>query len=217
MLQLLWADVDGLDMEMKKLPPLSAYRREKINKLKLTRAKKCSAGVELLLIHALRRQGKAKNLPLHIESADGGKPYLHGEELHFNQSHSAHFAACAISDAPFGLDIQILSPCRESVLRRFFAPEERAEILNSEDKDGVFTRLWCRKESYIKMTGRGLRTDLSALDFSGDTPQAVYDGREYRFCETRLFDLFFCVCLPSEAAPAVLSPEKIECSDLSDV
>ena len=216
MLQLLWADVEALDLD--DLPPLSAYRREKLNRQKLTSARRCSAGVELLLIHALRRQGLAFSLPLDIKIQPGGKPCLAGMFLQFNQSHSAHFAACALADAPLGLDIQTLSPCRVSFVRRFFAPEEQEEIYQSADKDAAFTRLWCRKESFLKATGRGLRVELSALCVARDAPEPAYAGQSYRFLEAREGDLFFCVCLPAQAAGnSRLLPEKINLCGGSDV
>lgn len=113
-----------------------------------------------------------------------GKP-CH-EALHFNLSHSGIYVICAVGEREIGCDIQKIRPCRESMVRRFFAPEEQEYILSvdGQEREERFITLWSRKESYLKMTGEGLTREpgeLSCLSGKG-------------FWERRLEDYMVCVC-----------------------
>ena len=92
-----------------------------------------------------------------------GKPQLqHPERLQFNLSHTASLVAVAIAaDRPVGVDIeatqrhllipglahQILTPAELTHWQALPASQQKIELL----------RYWCRKESLLKATGRGLR------------------------------------------------------------
>lgn len=194
MLKTYWADVNTWNTPDSL--PLSEYRREIIARLKQREARLASLCAEALLIEAVRRENKNTGFPLEVQADRNGKPYLADGSFCFNLSHSSHYAACAISDHPIGLDIQILSPCREEVVRRFLAPGEQNEALNAEKPNEAFTSLWCRKESFLKAIGLGLRLELNAFDLSGSEPMLDYKGVAYAIREYRVDDLFFCVCAP---------------------
>ena len=90
--------------------------------------------------------------PFHYIAAPGGKPRLEGHpEIHFNISHCAACVACALGDAPVGIDVENRFPWKESLAARICHPLEREQWLN---------RIWSRKESYLKYLGTGIRRDL---------------------------------------------------------
>ena len=93
-----------------------------------------------------------------IVRAEGGKPYF-GDcpQRHFNLSHSGEFALCALSDAPVGVDIEVVRPRRDHLPAYIFkgADYERYLALGG-DWDAFYT-LWTEVESIIKYTGEGLR------------------------------------------------------------
>jgi 4'-phosphopantetheinyl transferase len=92
--------------------------------------------------------------------------------LHFSLSHSGGQALLAIASTPVGVDIEALpdaSMCQQ--LTALLHPREQASILSAptEAQRTLFTRLWCRKEAYLKGLGVGLEHDstegyLSSLE-----------------------------------------------------
>ena len=208
MLKLLWTNA-----EQTRFPsdlPLSDYRKKKLALLKPPLARRCSLCAEFLLNEAIRRELDSFKLPANIETDAYGKPYLVGREYEFSLSHSGRFAACALSDAVIGLDIQILSKCDERLVRRFFSAGEQEFIFSAKDRDAAFTRLWCRKESFLKAIGTGLRLPLDSFEVSAEQRQLSFGDTVYGFREFRTDDLFFCVCMPADRLPPEIEPEYYE-------
>lgn len=101
--------------------------------------------------------------PFHYIAAPGGKPRLEGHpEIHFNISHCAACAACALGDAPVGIDVENRFPWKESLAARICHPLERERLrkLEPEEQEQWLNRIWSRKESYLKYLGTGIRRDL---------------------------------------------------------
>ena len=209
MLKLLWTNVEQIQFPTD-LPPLSEYRKKKLVLIRPPVARRCSLCAELLLNEALRREEESFTFPVNIKTDAFGKPYLVGREYEFSLSHSGRYAACALSDAAIGLDIQVLSKYNERLVRRFFAAREQEFIFNAKDRDAAFTRLWCRKESFLKSIGTGLRLPLDSYDVSAEQCHLSYQDTAYGFCEFQTDDLFFCVCMPADKLPSEIEPEYIE-------
>ena len=207
MLKIYWADASAVTEDGTR--PLSEYRRRGLETLRHDMARRRAVCVEYLLIEAIQRENPDFPLPLNIGTDENGKPYLAGRAFEFNLSHSGRYAACTISDRPLGLDVQILSQCQENLLRRCFTQEEQDAVLASEDPHGSFTRLWCRKESFLKCTGHGLRLPLASFDVSAGFLTDPDGGREYAFAECRRGELFFCVCTEKTDLPPDISPQFI--------
>jgi 4'-phosphopantetheinyl transferase len=94
-----------------------------------------------------------------------GKPSLGGafatSGLQFNLAHSGGLAVFAIArDRMVGVDVEQLRPVPElsSVIARFFAPRECAEIkkLSGAKELRAFFQIWTRKEACLKATGEGI-------------------------------------------------------------
>ncbi len=62
------------------------------------------------------------------------------------------------------------------------------------EPDRAFMRLWCRKESYLKLRGCGLEFEPSAI--SAEPGSSL--GREARFFEYHLRNYVLCVCAWAE-------------------
>lgn len=93
-----------------------------------------------------------------------GKPYMVGEPIHYNISHSGQYVVLVTANSEVGVDIQEKrSSYKESVAKRFFSDKEWKDISkceSEEDKKESFYRIWCRKESYGKYLGTGLSTEV---------------------------------------------------------
>ena len=88
-----------------------------------------------------------------------GKPFLSGHtDIWFNISHSQKTVVCAVADRPVGVDIQDIRPLNMRVGEKFMTEAEEAAVKSITDPDELnreLCRLWCIKESYGKMTGKG--------------------------------------------------------------
>ncbi len=146
----------------------SSYRKEKLAALKAPRARREAVFSELLLRFALREIGLAVDGPLEIAAGEYGKPFLKGGEAQFSISHSCGAILCAVSDRDVGADVQIRSKAKLPLMERFFAEEERAYVLSSQDTDDAFTEIWAKKESWIKRSGLGLSLPLPSFSVLSD-------------------------------------------------
>ncbi len=101
-----------------------------------------------------------------------GKPALAPDDglcsLRFNASNAGDFAAYVFTKGcEIGVDIEQhrALPDLERIARRFFAPEETAELmeLSPSEQTSAFFRCWTRKEAYIKAMGGGFSIPLNSF------------------------------------------------------
>ncbi len=99
-----------------------------------------------------------------IKYTDQGKPYLDGAGI--SVTHDENVTAVILTPSEFvGIDIEKVReeyPVRVSY--RFFSDNERQLINSPED----FYKIWCKKESFVKMTGDGIAGLSKADIFSND-------------------------------------------------
>ena len=63
------------------------------------------------------------------------------------------------------------------VAESWLSPPERQRLAMQEDKNAALLRLWVLKESYAKLTGRGLGNYLKKTDFDPNDPRVqLLDG-----------------------------------------
>ena len=142
----------------------------------------------------LEKEDIAQFIETEFEYRENGKPYIKGRNnLFFNLSHSGHWVICALSPSEVGCDIEEIreNDRAEKIAARYFTDEEKVFIQNSalinqglKEKDAdkkacddskkaccdvadrrvPFYRIWTLKESFMKVTGKGLALPLK--DFS---------------------------------------------------
>lgn len=98
--------------------------------------------------------------PFQILKEFGGKPYLKEyPSLHFNLSHSGDYVCCAVGKEPVGVDLQKYTVLRHGLAERFFTKEDNKALqeAGTEDKEALFFRIWSIRESYVKLTGKGMQ------------------------------------------------------------
>ncbi|MCM1266586.1 MAG: 4'-phosphopantetheinyl transferase superfamily protein [Bacteroidales bacterium] len=192
-----YADVRCLDnraLFQEKCKLLSPYRQQKIALLRHEKDKNRSLAAGLLLNHALGIFGLQEK-SMEYEIGEWGKPAMkYHPELHFSLSHSGDYAICSIGDKPLGNDIELVKDGRIRVADRFFAEEERDWLYDTEEeaeKNRRMFRLWTMKESFIKVTGRGMSLPLSdfAIHVDGASGRVrvrhSFDGNYYAMREYR--------------------------------
>ena len=83
-----------------------------------------------------------------------GKPYFKDFDIKFSISHTANLWVCLMADHLVGVDVQQYRQVNgQAVAKRFFSEEEQAYI-EVFGEEGFFD-VWCRKEAYVKYTGKG--------------------------------------------------------------
>ena len=148
------------------LDKLSAERKCRIMKYLKAEDRKRSLGAGLLLNEILPRHGAS---PAGIRVGEDGKPVVEG--IFFNLSHSDNIVICATAEKEVGCDVEKIVKAPEGVAERFFHPSE-AEYVKAcmgEERDKRFFRIWTMKESYIKMTGEGMRLSFNRFEFLLDS------------------------------------------------
>ena len=156
---------------MKGLPE---ERVNKIRKYKQVKDRKQSLGAGLLLLKVFEEQGR---FPKEITYGFNGKPEAEG--IQFNLSHSQDKAVCVVGEKPVGVDIEKVEEIRENIAKRFFTTKENAYLdqFCEEERKREFFRLWTMKESYMKMTGEGMKLSLDRFEFDlGETIKVYRDG-----------------------------------------
>lgn len=179
---------------------LSAARREKIERLRYEADKRLSLGAGLLLDQGLRRFGLREQTEA-FGTVENGKPcLLNHPEIQFNLSHSGNMVMAAFSSCPVGCDVEKKQKARMDVAKRFFTPAEQRVLLAAKteaERDLLFSRLWTLKESYLKVSGRGMAMPLDSFIIElGGQPRLVGEsGKDYRFQEFSLPDYCASVCV----------------------
>lgn len=93
-----------------------------------------------------------------------GKPYQETiPGVFFNYSHSGTVVACGIAAENIGVDLQKLTGAGR-VREKVYSQEEWEEEKTSGECSRYFTEVWAKKESYLKLTGEGLRRELKSLN-----------------------------------------------------
>lgn len=120
------------------------------------------------------------------------KPYLKGNDLHFNISHSKDLVACAIAEYPLGIDVE----CNDQKIRYQdfifqMTDKELQEIQDSKDKLKQFFMYWTRKEAVIKAHGAGMMLPLDSFEIINNEcrivdekffTKEIFIHKEYHSC-----------------------------------
>lgn len=104
-----------------------------------------------------------------IRKTSMGKPYLiNHPDIHFNISHSEQVVACVVAEEPVGLDVQFCNVKNiQKLAKKVLSIEEMEQWEKSECAEKVFLEFWTKKESYLKFTGDGIRSDLRTTTYDG--------------------------------------------------
>lgn len=133
-----------------------------------------------------------------LKYTDKGKPYLEGTGI--SVTHDENVTAVILTPSEFvGIDIEKVKenyPVRVSY--RFFKPNEQELVKTPED----FYKVWCKKESYVKMTGEGIAGISDADIFS---PDVIFTDLSREISENIGEKFVLIVCTKEKIKPEIIT------------
>ncbi len=146
---------------------LDSERRDKIHRMKNESERNRSIYAGLLLRYAFLKEGYTQDewKQIKVKAGQYGKPELAGySQFQYSLSHSGDWVICAVDNSPVGADVQQMKPYRMQMAKRFYHEKEYEYLCNiTEEKLRKlnFYQMWAAKESYAKLTGRGIGAGIS--------------------------------------------------------
>ena len=123
------------------------------------------------LLARLYREETGCGLPEILYSAHG-KPYFPENDLFFSISHTKKHVFCCLSRKNIGIDAEetdrAVSP---ALAEKMLSDTEKQRYYAAPDRSAAMLRLWVLKESYAKLTGRGIGNYLKNTDFDPEDPR----------------------------------------------
>lgn len=181
-------DVESLDEKLF-VRKVSPGRQNRIMRMKLEDDRRRGLGSELLRNYAVKEYVKKRYTEEAYESVrydrmDNGKPvaFMDDKEIMFNVSHSGKYVVVAVGDKVCGVDVEGPRPMRQSVVDRCFTGLEQIAVEKASNPEKAFVTIWTMKESYLKMTGEGIRSNLSNVEtyFDESMDNYCHDGVNYQ-------------------------------------
>ena len=166
------------------LPYISGSRRERISRFRFDKDKIRAVIAEIIIRYALITRTGCDNDSIEFGVGEKGKPYIINSEfgIEFNISHAGDYVACAVSDAPVGIDVEHIRNKDISFANRIMTSEERENLIKLEEsaRTEAFYKLWTIKESYTKLLGLGFFRDFETVN--------TKNAGEYTIAESILED-----------------------------
>jgi 4'-phosphopantetheinyl transferase len=102
---------------------------------------------------------------LEFQTDSYGKPFLSRGKIQFNMSHSHDAIAIAVCNDVVGIDVECIRPgvYTRSLSESCLGRSERAWLLDQEDPELAFYRVWTLKEAAVKADGRGLSLEFASI------------------------------------------------------
>lgn len=148
--------------EIQRLFPLfPEERRKKALVCKTPNRMLQSAVAYLLAVYGLKREQGMWSLP----ALDGtGKPALPGSAApQLNLTHCERGVAAVFDSVPVGIDMECIRPFDRRLAEYVCSPAELAAVLAAENPAVAFTVLWTKKESWLKLYGKGIGVPLKTI------------------------------------------------------
>lgn len=194
-------------------------RKEKASRLRFVDDKKRSLGSELLRDYVIDQYIK-KYYPESISVTPkhyylpNGKPQAEvgHVKVEYNISHSGNYVVAVIGDRCCGVDIEQIRKPSSSVVNRCFDGHEQSAMKNSTNKDRTFTAIWTMKESYLKMTGDGIRKGLNEVNTCYNEKNYIYrlpNGVNYRLFDYDDYVITVCFTNDNESGESDITVAEV--------
>mgnify|MGYP004520747287 FL=1 len=134
-------------------------RKKMVIRYRMPDDRKRSFGAGVIIQKILEDHGLSEK---HLKYSENGKPFADG--LFFNVSHAGDYVVGVLSDCEVGCDIEKAVNAPLEIAEHYFNFPELEYIKSQRDKNKAFFTLWTLKESYMKMTGRGMKLLLDSFE-----------------------------------------------------
>ena len=133
-----------------------------------------------LMSQGLQHLGKQTDLS-QMSYLPNGKPIL--TDIAFNISHSQRLAVCALSSiGEIGIDVECKKQLHLPHLKQNFTESEWEAIQTDPSYPDLFYKLWCRKESIIKASGKTL-AELHKLHLDPLISHVQFDAQDWHLTD----------------------------------
>ena len=180
----------------KLLEQVGPERRNKVIRYLQPDDRKRSLGAGIMIRKLLGENGLSESS---LKYSENGKPVA--DHLHFNISHAGDYVVGVVSDCEVGCDIEQNVNAPLEIAEHYFYSSEREYIEAAVDPGKAFFTLWTLKESYMKMTGRGMGLPLDSFEIVRKDARFVLGKSPEKpgFFRTMEFeDYIFSVCNESD-------------------
>ena len=134
-------------------------RKKKVIRYRMPDDRKRSLGAGIIIQKILNDNGLSEK---NLKYSENEKPFV--DNLFFNISHAGDYVVGVLSDCEVGCDIEKVVNAPLEIAEHYFNSGELEYIKSEQDKDRAFFTLWTLKESYMKMTGRGMSLLLDSFE-----------------------------------------------------
>ncbi len=175
------------------LPFMSEQRLEKINDITSEKVKEEKICAYALLRYAVFMEYGITEAPV-FKYGEREKPYLENiPHIFFSLSHAGGYSACVVSDFEIGIDLQDFRPMKDNISCKICTKKEILEIYSGDNGGPSFStcRLWCMKESYGKLTGKGFAEGFDTIETSELTEKGILKEKDIVLENN---DFFLSVC-----------------------
>jgi 4'-phosphopantetheinyl transferase len=166
-IEVAFIDVNAPDAVIETLAELlTAEERARADRYRFAEDRRRSIVARAATRRLVARRLHADPRALRIVEGEHGKPLLADGALHFNASHSGDLVAIAIHTEAVGVDVERRREVSDAIAlaRRFFSPQELADVVAASDIAAAFFTIWTSKEALVKATGEGIgAADLRAF------------------------------------------------------
>ncbi|QWA40721.1 MULTISPECIES: 4'-phosphopantetheinyl transferase family protein [Chryseobacterium] len=152
----------------------------------------------MMLFDILKKKYRLHMTDNDIRFTKNKKPFFEDAPINFNISHAHHISICGVTeDGEIGIDIEKIQPVKIEDLGFCLTPNEKKKINESMNKDQLIIDIWTRKESLIKLIGKGLTIPLSEIETQSaeDNDTLLYNGQNFNIKKIYIADDYCCyVC-----------------------
>ena len=137
------------------------------------------------------------------------KPFLKGDKIRFNISHSGNLAICALSgNTDVGIDIEFMKDIEIDDFKMQMTDREWKQIYHAELKKVAFYNYWTKKEAVIKADGMGLSIPLKSFEVIDN--HANINNQDFFIKEIELANNYKChLAFREKIDLIILEPEQV--------
>lgn len=188
---------------------IGVERRKKVLRYYRPDDRKRSLGAGIIIKKILNENGLSE---CDLKYSENEKPVV--DNRFFNISHAGDYVVGVLSDCEVGCDIEKNDNAPLEIAEHYFYSSELDYIKTANDKNKAFFTFWTLKESYMKMTGRGMSLALDAFEVVPTADGFILGKSQEKrgFFRTMEFDGYiFSVCNEKE-----FELEQMEICDILD-